>query len=116
MIKILKSLSGVLIYKLPQRTLSAWNSNAELFYFGLDENDTHNRPTRNRDIHSVGGRWYKNKTRSEFNYQIEVVYQFGESRATASASDREDLDHSAYFGRIELGYSFAALWSPRLVA
>ncbi len=103
-------------YKLPKQALSSWNSEAELFYFGLDENDTHNRPTRNRDIHTFGGRFYKNKIRNEFDYQIEAVYQFGESRATTSASDREDLDHSAYFGRAELGYSFAAYWSPRLVA
>ncbi len=103
-------------YNLPKLALSEWNSEAELFYFGLDENDTHNRPTRNRDIHSLGGRLYKNKTRSEFDYQIEAVYQFGESRATTSASDREDLDHAAYFGRAELGYSFAVNWSPRLIA
>jgi hypothetical protein len=103
-------------YKLPKLALSEWNSEAELFYFGLDENDTHNRPTRNRDIHTLGGRLYKNKTRSEFDYQIEAVYQFGESRATTSSSDREDLDHAAYFGRAELGYSLAVNWSPRLIA
>ncbi len=103
-------------YKLPELILSTWSSEVELFYFGLDENDTHKRPTRNRDIHTVGGRIYKNKSRSEFDYQIEAVYQFGESRATSSASDRDDLDHRAYFGRAELGYSIAANWSPRLVA
>ena len=103
-------------YKLPRLALSEWSSEAELFYFGLDENDTHNRPTRNRDIHTVGGRLYKNKAVSEFDHQIEAVYQFGESRATTSKSDREDLDHSAYFARAELGYSYAAPWSPRLIA
>jgi hypothetical protein len=103
-------------YHLPQRVLNKWDSEAELFYFGLDENDTHNRPTRNRDIHTVGGRLYKNKKRSEFDYQIETAYQFGESRASASATDREDLNHSAYFARAELGYSYAANWSPRLIA
>tara|TARA_R110002049_G_scaffold13509_2_gene58639 strand:+ start:271394 stop:272755 length:1362 start_codon:yes stop_codon:yes gene_type:complete len=103
-------------YKLPTHALSQWDSEAELFYFGLDENDTHNRPTRNRDIHTMGARLYKNKARSEFDYQVEAVYQFGESRATTSASDREDLDHFAYFARAELGYSFARHWSPRLIA
>jgi hypothetical protein len=103
-------------YKLPNIALSQWNSEAELFYFGLDENDTHNRATRNRDIHTLGGRVYKNKSLNEFDYQVEAAYQFGESRATRSASDRENLDHLAYFGRAELGYSFAADWSPRLIA
>jgi hypothetical protein len=103
-------------YKFPKLALSRLNSEAELFYFGVDESDTHNRPTRNRDIHTLGGRLYKNKSLSEFDYQIEAAYQFGESRATIFVNDTEDLDHMAYFGRAELGYSFAANWSPRLVA
>lgn len=102
-------------YKLPTTALKHWQSEAELFYFGLDENDTHNRPTRNRDIHTVGGRIYKNKTKNQFDYQLEGAYQFGESRASIAVSDREDLDHRAFFARAELGYSFDAMWSPRLV-
>jgi len=102
-------------YKFPQSTLLSWQSNAEVFYFGLNENDTHNRPTRNRDIHTVGGRVFKNKAKSQFDYQLEGAYQFGESRASTAASDREDLDHRAFFARAELGYSFDAMWSPRFI-
>ncbi|MFK7794289.1 MAG: alginate export family protein [Gammaproteobacteria bacterium] len=105
-----------LYYKLPKPTLNAWKSDAELFYFGLDENDTHNRPTRNRDIHTVGGRLYRKKVRNHFDYELEAVYQFGESRATSAEADREDLGHTAYFAHAELGYSFDAGWSPRLIA
>lgn len=89
-------------YKLPQLTLLPWQSSAEIFYFGLNENDTRNRPTRNRDIHTFGGRVFKNKAKSQFDYQFEGAYQFGESRASTAASDREDLDHSAFFARAEL--------------
>ncbi len=103
-------------YKLQKSVLNYWQSEAELFYFGLDENDTHNRPTRNRDIHTVGGRLYKNKATNHFDYQIETAYQFGKSRSSTEASNREDLDHQAYFARAELGFSFKYLWSPRLVA
>ena len=102
-------------YKMPEISLMPWQPHAEIFYFGLDENDTHNRPTRNRDIHTLGGRVYKNKAKHQFDYQIEGAYQFGQSRASTAASDREDLDHRAFFARAELGYSFDAKWSPRLI-
>ena len=103
-------------YKLPESLLVALKTQAELFYFGLDENDTHKRPTRNRDIHTLGARLYKKKTLNQFDYQIETALQFGKSRASATTSDREDLDHFAFFGRVELGYSFNNMWLPRLVA
>ncbi len=102
-------------YKLPRSALLSWQSNTEIFYFGLNENDTHNRPTRNRDIHTIGGRVFKSKAKRQFDYQFEGAYQFGESRASTAASDREDLDHRAFFARAELGYSFDAMWSPRFV-
>ncbi len=103
-------------YQLPTATLSRWRSTAEMFYFGLDENDTHNRATRNRDIHTVGGRVYKSKSHSQFDYQVEGAYQFGDSRASTSASDREDLKHSALFARAEIGYSFDMYGTARVAA
>ena len=102
-------------YKTPGISVMPWQPDAEIFYFGLDENDTHNRPTRNRDIHTLGGRIYKSKAKRQFDYQIEGAYQFGQSRASTSASDREDLDHRAFFARAELGYSFDTKWSPRFI-
>ncbi len=105
-----------LFYQLPKESLTSWQSQAELFYFGLNENDVHDRPTRNRDIHTLGGRIYKKKTLNQFDYQIEAALQFGKSRASAAESDRDDLDHLAYFGRAELGYSFNSTWLPRLIA
>jgi hypothetical protein len=102
-------------YKFPTSTLQSWNSKAEFFYFGLNENDTHNRPTLNRNLHTVGGRIFTNKVKNQFDYQIEAAYQFGESRDSTDVNDREDLNHRAVFARAELGYSFDAKWSPRLV-
>ena len=105
-----------LYYKLPKNTLSSLKSEAELFYFGLNENDVHNRPTRNRDIHTLGGRIFKKSSPAQFDYQIETAIQLGESRSSTASSDTNDLDHQAYFGRAELGYSFVYPWSPRVIA
>jgi hypothetical protein len=46
------------------------------------------------------------------DYEIESVFQFGDSRASTAAA--VDLDHFAHFQHAEIGYSFAAPWSPRL--
>lgn len=105
-----------LYYQSPENIFARWDSRAELFYFGLDENDTNNRPTRNRDIHTLGARLYKKKALNQFDYQLEAAYQFGQSRASTDATDRDDLDHMAYFARAELGYSFDSVWKPRLIA
>lgn len=102
-------------YKLPKTALAYWRSESELFYFGLGESDTHSQPTRDRNIHTVGGRIYKNKAKRQYDYQVEVAYQFGTSRASSLALDRQDLDHRAIFARAEIGYSFDTRWSPRLV-
>ena len=103
-----------LYYALPNSTFARWQSHAELFYFGLDENDTHNRPTRNRELQTFGGRMFKKPAVDQFDYQLETAFQFGESRSSTAASNREDLDHFAHFQHAEVGYSFATKWSPRL--
>ncbi len=43
------------------------------------KNDTYDRATRNRNIHTVGGRIYKKAALNEFDYQLETVVQFGDS-------------------------------------
>ncbi len=103
-------------YKLSEHALKDSQSEAEIFYFGLDEQDTNEESTENRDIHTVGGRLYKKSARSQIDYQLEAAIQFGESRSTTSSGDRKDLDHFAHFSRAELGYSFDQRWSPRLSA
>ncbi len=105
-----------LYYAFPNSTFARWQSHAEIFYFRLDENDTHNRPTRNRDLQTFGGRIYKKPAVQQFDYQLETAFQLGDSRSSTAASNKEDLDHFAHFQHAELGYSFATRWSPRLVA
>ena len=96
--------------------LLSWGDHGELYYFGLDEDDSSGRFTRNREFSTVGFRLYRKPQTSRFDYQLEVAFQFGESRASPLSSDVTDLDHRAHFEHAELGYSFAHDWHPRLIA
>ena len=89
-----------------------WGDKGELYYLGLDEDDSPGRATANRDIHTLGLRLYRPASRAGPDYQVETVWQFGTSRASKSAST--DLDHFAHFQHLELGYSFAAPGAPRV--
>jgi hypothetical protein len=86
----------------------------ELFSFGLREEDSGGRPTRNRKLWTGGWRLFRTPAAGRFDFQLESVLQAGESRLASAG--REDLDHLAHFHHAELGYRFDAPWSPRLVA
>jgi hypothetical protein len=86
----------------------------ELYLFGLHESDTDRRPTRNRQLYTPGLRFWKPPSEGGLDYLVESVLQFGESRASAASA--RDLDHFAHFHHVEVGWSFAAPGSPRLVA
>ena len=88
----------------------------ELFYYGLSESDSHNRPTRNRHIQTLGARVFKNKSPGRYDYEMEGAYQFGDARATMLPSDSNKPDVSSYFLHAELGYSYRKSWSPRVSA
>ncbi len=87
---------------------------AEVFLLGLDEEDANNFATKNRDLYTFGGRLWRQPVVGSFDYQLETVYQLGES--SLSATSTEILDHWAHFHHAELGYSFNAPWLPRLIA
>lgn len=78
----------------------------DLFLFSLREKDSPQVQTRNRNIHSVGMRLLKPAASGEFDFEIESLFQFGDSRASSSATDRTDLDHRAFFQYAAVGYSF----------
>jgi len=93
-----------------------WGDRGELFYFGIDENDSTDRQTRNRKLSTVGFRIYRKPGLSALDYQFESVFQLGESRSSTSLQSVTNLDHFAIFQHAELGYTFAHPWHPRLVA
>jgi len=88
---------------------------AEMYYFGLHEEDQPELPTRNRRIHTVGLRFLKPAAPDDWDYEIETAYQYGESHASRLPSDVTDLDHRAWFMHAHLGFQFADHWSSRIV-
>ena len=92
-----------------------WGDNGEVFLLGLNEDDSVDFATRDRDLYTPGFRIYRKPAVRKFDYQIESVFQFGESRTNTDPANVTDLDHFAHFQHGEIGYSFDANWSPRLV-
>ena len=95
---------------------TSWGDQGELFYFGLDEEDSNSRRTSNRELSTVGFRLFRQPQQSLFDYQIESAVQFGDSRSSTLPVNVTDLDHFAHFQHAELGYSFAHPWGARLIA
>ncbi|HJN51053.1 MAG: alginate export family protein [Pseudomonadales bacterium] len=91
------------------------DDHGELLYFGLNEDDSTGRPTRNRKLTTIGVRLHRKPQLSRFDYQLESALQFGESRTSTAATNTTDLDHFAHFQHAELGYSFDHPWRPRLI-
>ncbi len=87
---------------------------AELYAFGLDEDDGRDLATRNRDLWTVGTRFVKPPQAGEFDFEFEAVYQTGESRASSGGTDTTDLDHRAEFVHFSAGYKWATPMGPRL--
>ncbi len=86
----------------------------EIYSFGLGEEDSGGRPTRNRKLWTGGWRLLRKPAPGRFDFQLESVLQAGESRLSTSGT--EDLDHLAHFHHAELGYRFDVPWSPRVAA
>ena len=100
-----------LFYKMP-----VWQKDSlEVYLFGLDEEDSSGRLTRNREFLTAGFRLLRKPATSQFDYVFESVYQFGDSRSTTAAANITDLDHSAHFHHAAVGYSFDYRWQPQLI-
>jgi len=94
----------------------SWGDDGEIYVFGLHERDSARRATRNRQLLTPGLRFRRPAKAGAFDYEIESVFQFGNSRASTAATDTTDLDHFAHFQHVEAGYTFDAGWSPRVAA
>jgi hypothetical protein len=66
----------------------------ELFALRLDESG---ETVTRRRLTTLGGRLYKNQSPGELDYELESVWQAGQSVG---------LDHDAYFLHTEIGYAF----------
>lgn len=88
-------------------------TNLDLYFFALDEDDSRTVATRNRSLYTPGLRLFRDPSAGQWDFEIEVAYQFGKARAgTAAAAPRQDV--SAWTLHAEAGYQFASGWAPRL--
>lgn len=84
-----------------------------LYWLGLDEDDAAGRATRNRKLHTVGGRLLRAPVADRWDVEIEGAYQFGDNRSTTAASANQ-VDVSAWFAHAQIGRSLAVRWRPRI--
>lgn len=89
---------------------------AEAYALHLNENDERFVGTRDRRIWTLGARVNRRPAASEFHYEWESAYQFGQSRALTSDIDVKDLDHDAQFHHLTLGYRFPGKYKVDLEA
>ncbi|NCP23033.1 MAG: alginate export family protein [Erythrobacter sp.] len=106
--------SDLLFYGLFGTTKIA-DHTAELYIYGLDEDDRPDNATRDRRLFTPGLRVLRAPKIGRIDYQVEYAYQFGEhSVSTAPGAAKQDV--SAHFLHAEIGRRFDASWQPRLAA
>ncbi len=90
-------------------------ANAEFSFYHFEEKDSAGRPTRDRRLDTVGGRFYREPALGHADFEVEVFHQSGEiSRTLLSSAAKQPV--SAQFFHADLGYSFATRWKPRVSA
>jgi len=65
---------------------------ADLFVYGLNEEDRSNWPTPDRDVYAPGFRLWRRRTAGRWDFDIETAARFGSRRATPLPDDRTSLD------------------------
>lgn len=87
----------------------------EVYLIGLHERDGDATPSPNRHLYTPGFRALRPPAPGQLDFQLEVMGQFGWSRASAAATDTTDLDHLAFALHASTGFQFNVSWAPRLV-
>ena len=91
------------------------NLNLETYYLALKEKDTRKLQTSNRELHTFGFRARSAATINEWDINWESIFQIGERRASSNPLDMIDLDHQAFYQRVELAYSFDTPYKLRAI-
>ena len=86
---------------------------AEAGYVRFRETDRRDRPTRDRDLHSVSARVIAEPKPGRIDYEVELIRQTGQVRASLQ-ENAPVLDVSAWFVHADAGYGFQHAWRPRL--
>jgi hypothetical protein len=91
----------------------AGRANLDLYFLALDEDDSRDLATRNRELYTPGLRLFREPQAGEWDFEIEAAFQFGNIRTgTAATALRQDV--SAWTVHAEAGYQFAGAWAPRI--
>jgi len=77
----------------------------DAYYLGLNDQRA-SAVSEHRTYSTFGGRLNKDPAQGEIDYEVESAWQTGTRGVT---------DHFAHFQHVDLGYTFALPWSPRLL-
>lgn len=83
----------------------------QTYLYGLDENRD-SPPNQRFDILSTGIRLFRRPSQSNWHYEVEGLFQWGDSPAADPVSALRE--HRARFLHLQLGYSFDLPWQPEL--
>jgi hypothetical protein len=89
------------------------DTSLEAGFFKLTENDEPDLATRNRRLNTTSLRVFRDIAPGTWDYEIEGAYQTGSIRAN-TALDAPEIDVSAYFYHVELGYQRADAWQTHI--
>jgi hypothetical protein len=89
----------------------AW-LNFDAYYYGLHD-EIASGSSLARRYHTFGARALRAPKAGHWDYEIEAIGQLGD-RSVLRGATPTDLDHQAYAGHFEVGYTAAAAFSPRL--
>lgn len=87
---------------------------AGAYLYVLKESDDGSRLTRDRSLFTPGLRLWRAPRPAQWDGEIELAVQIGQSRATALAEDTRDLDHRAGFLHLHIGHTLDGEGRPRL--
>ena len=97
------------------RRLPGGGGLAEVGYVRFRETDRGDRPTRDRDLHTLSARLITEPKAGRFDYEAELIRQTGSIRAGLQATAPK-LDVEAWFLHADAGYTVQHPWRPRLSA
>ncbi|NJK89205.1 MAG: alginate export family protein, partial [Myxococcales bacterium] len=93
----------------------AAQTTVEAYVLGLHERESSVAPSSSRQLITPGVRVLRPPMLSEVDYQLEVMAQFGSSRASSESTDRTQLDHVAFSMHASSGFLFDVPSALRLV-
>jgi len=77
----------------------------EIGYFRLQERDAPDRPTRDRELHTVSARVIRDPKAGRWDFEAEGIYQFG-GIGQSQAAGAPRLPVEAWFVHADAGYTF----------